>query len=345
MVSKGRCVCPVLPPQSAGYFDTPIKIIENHVSYWYSSKVCRQQQGAYPTAGEKVIKGSFINTPRGFFHYHRLGQTGKQIHFCHGSSLSAGTYLPFLEDLAEEGFRVVASDLRGHGFSTKDQTAKIESWQIFIKDMAALVASITKPPVIGMGHSIGGYFTYAAAALYPHLFSRLVLIDPIIFPPMVVWAAALLRKTGLSGRLKLAQMARNKKAEFGSRQEALAHYKGKGMFASWQQASVEAFVATAVEQDTTDTYSLCCLPEFEAQIYEHVPFDTWSHAAKIKVPVMVVRGETSDLFFRGAGRRLEKKITDCRFVELDGMGHFMMMENPGRVVKTVRPFLASIAAD
>jgi len=296
---------------------------------------------------QNMVKGKFINTPRGFFHYHKVGEpgpepageTGTQIHFCHGNSLNAGTYLPFLNRLSDKGFTVFASDLRGHGYSTKEQTARVESWQIFIKDLATLVASITNPPVIGIGHSIGGYFTYAAAALYPHLFSKLILLDPIIFPPAMVCAAALLRKMGLSRNLKLSKMTRNKKYEFASPKDALSHYKGKGMFASWQDAFVNAYVDTAIEQDSTDSYCLCCMPEFEAQIYEHAPFNTWDHAPGISVPTLVVRGEKSDLFYKSAGNRLEKKITDCRFVELTGMGHFLMMEDPDRVVKTILPFL------
>lgn len=288
-----------------------------------------------------MTKGSFIEVPNGYFHYHRIGEAGEQIHFCHGNSLSAGTYLPFLKRVADKGFRVIASDLRGHGFSTKEETAKIDNWQMFINDLAGIVESITDPPVIGVGHSIGAYFTYAAAACYPHLFSKLVLLDPIIFPPPMVWAAALARKLGLSKKLKLAKMTRNKKFEFNSKQDALNHYKGKGMFASWQDDFVDAYVETAIEDETTGAYCLCCLPVFESQIYEHVPFDTWSHAPKIDVPTLVVRGETSDLFFRQAGHRLEKKINDCRFIELNGVGHFFIMENPDITMDTVVPFLRS----
>ncbi len=286
-----------------------------------------------------MTKGNFINTPQGFFHYHNIGESGTKVHFCHGNSLSAGTYLPFLKDLADHGFNVFASDVRGHGFSTKERTKTVENWQIFIKDLATLISSITKPPVIGIGHSIGGYFTYAAAALYPHLFSKLILLDPIIFPSNILQLAALIRKLGLSGYMTLPKMTRTKKFEFASKKEALDHYQGKGMFLSWDKAFVEAYVDTAIEQGTTDSYSLCCHPEFEAQIYEQVPLNTWSHAPKIQVPVMVVRGETSDLFCRKAGKKMEKKIQNCSFVELGKLGHFLMMENSSEVIDTILPFL------
>ena len=288
------------------------------------------------------IKGNFINTGRGFFHYHALGESENQIHFCHGNSLSAGTYLPFLEKLSSHDLKIYATDIRGHGFSTKENTAQIKSWDIFIKDLEQIVCSITNPPVIGIGHSIGGYFTYAAAALFPHLFSKIVLLDPVIFPMKIVWFSALFRKTGLAGNLPLSKMTRTKKKEFQSRKEALNHYSGKGMFKSWKPEYVKAYVDTAIEKDTTTTYELCCNPEFEAQIYEVVPFNTWQHASHIDVPVLVVRGERSDLFHKQAAIRLTKKIKNCTFVELKKLDHFFMMEDPDKIIDTILPFIQSI---
>jgi len=286
-----------------------------------------------------MIKGSFINTTQGFFHYHVLGESENQVHFCHGNSLSAGTYLPFLEKLSSHDLKIYATDIRGHGFSTKENTTQIKSWDIFIKDLEQVVSSITKPPVIGIGHSIGGYFTYAAAALFPHLFSKVILLDPIIFPLKIVWLAALIRKIGLAGYLPLSRMARAKKSEFYSREAALRHYSGKGMFTSWKPEYVQAYVDTAIEKDTAITWELCCNPEFEAQIYESVPFNTWHYANHINVPVLVVRGEKSDLFHRQAGIRLTKKIKNSTFIELKERGHFLMIEDPDKIIDTILPFI------
>jgi len=284
-------------------------------------------------------KGNFINTQRGFFHYHSLGDAREQIHFCHGNSLSAGTYFPFLQRLANQNFKVFASDIRGHGLSTKDRTSSVTSWDIFIKDLEMMVKSISKPPVIGMGHSIGGYFTYAAAALYPGLFSKLILLDPIIHPTRILWLSALIRTIGLSGYHWLPKTTRSKKSEFDSKGDALTHYSGKGMFKSWKQEFVEAFVDTAIQKDSAVSYELCCNPEFEAQIYETLPLNTWNHLTNIDIPVMVVRGVNSHLFHRSSGQKLSKKIKTSELVELDSLGHFLTMEDPDRVIETILPFL------
>nr|NJM03865.1 alpha/beta hydrolase [Desulfobacula sp.] len=286
-----------------------------------------------------MTKGNFINTSQGFFHYHVRGESGPQVHFCHGLSLSAGTYLPFLESLSGHGLKIFAPDLRGHGYSTKENTLAVQNWDMFIKDLEQLVLSITHPPVIGIGHSIGGYFTYAAAALYPGLFSKIILLDPIILPPNIVRLCALARLTGLDRYHPLPRMTRKKKFEFSSKGEALEHYSGKGMFKSWQPEFVRAFVDTAIEQDSAVTWDLCCRPEFEAQIYESVPFETWRFAEGISVPVLVVRGGRSDRFHERSGNRLAKIIKDCRFITLENLSHFLMMEEPGSVIDQILPFI------
>lgn len=211
--------------------------------------------------------------------------------------------------LSQKGFSITAGDVRGHGLSTKEKTKKIKNWRIFADDLAAMAQAVADPPVIGIGHSIGGYFIYAAAAQNPGLFSALVLIDPIIFPSHVLWIAALIRKNGLAGFLPPPRMTRTKKHKFPSRQDALKHYLGKGMFAPWKEEFVRAYVDTAFEQDTAESIRLCCRPDFEAQIYETIPFETWTHAGEIDVPTLVIRGEHSDLFYRSAGIKLKKR---CR---------------------------------
>jgi pimeloyl-ACP methyl ester carboxylesterase len=286
-----------------------------------------------------MTKGNFINTSQGFFHYHVRGGSGRQVHFCHGLSLSAGTYLPFLESLSRHDLKIFAPDLRGHGYSTKENTLAVKNWDIFVKDLEQFVLSITHPPVIGIGHSIGGYFTYAAAALYPGLFSKIILLDPIILPPKIVWLCALARLTGLDRYHPLPRMTRKKKCEFPSKEGALEHYSGKGMFKSWRPEFVQAFVDTAIEQESATTWELCCRPEFEAQIYESVPFETWRFVRLIHIPVLVAGGEKSTLFYKQSGLRLAKKIRDCRFMILENLSHFLMMEDPDKVMDAILPFI------
>ena len=290
-----------------------------------------------------------IETSQGRFHYYDIGDSDRTIYFCHGNSLSAGSYLPFLQKVADKGFKVIAPDLRGHGFSTKEKTQAIKSWDIFIKDVEAFVTAITKPPmlnqksqitnpksIIGMGHSVGGFFVYAAAALYPGLFSRIILLDPIILPPEIILFGAAIRLMGMERKFWLSRMARNKRFQFASKKDALKHYSGKGMFRYWLPEFIEAYVETAITNSATNnTVSLCCDPELEAMIFESPPLNTWKFAGQIDIPVLLVRGGTSDMFVHKTGKRLSRMIMDCRLITLEGLSHFMMMEDPDKVISAI----------
>ena len=120
--------------------------------------------------------------------------------------------------------------------------------------------------------------------------------------------AAIARKLGLLGYHWLPKTTRSKKNEFTSRQDALDHYAGKGMFKSWKQEFANVFVDTAIQKDSTVSYELCCNPEFEAQIYEALPLNTWRYLSRIDIPTMIVRGENSPLFYKSSGRKLTKKL-------------------------------------
>jgi pimeloyl-ACP methyl ester carboxylesterase len=290
-----------------------------------------------------------IETSQGRFHYYDIGDSDRTIYFCHGNSLSAGSYLPFLQKVADKGFKVIAPDLRGHGFSTKEKTQAIKSWDIFIKDVEAFVSAINKPLVpnqksqiknqkslIGMGHSLGGFIVYAAAALYPGLFSRIILLDPIILPPELLLFSNFIRLIGMERKFWFSRMARNKRFLFASKKDALKHYSGKGMFRYWLPEFIEAYVETAITNSATNnTVSLCCDPELEAMIFESPPLNTWKFAGQIDIPVLLVRAGNSDHSFNRAGIRLSRKIKDCRFITLEGLSHFMMMEDPDKVISAI----------
>lgn len=290
-----------------------------------------------------MAKSHFIDIPRGYFHYHSMGTGGEDIFFCHGNSMSAGTCLPFLELMASDGFRIIAPDLRGHGFSTKEKTRGNRSWYDFVEDIKSLIEHTAKPPVIGIGHSMGGFSIYAAAAKYPELFSKIILMDPIILPRRALWGAAMARKAGMAMLHPMTKATLKKKFEFPSKQAALDHYIGKGMFRTWRSEFVAAFVEWSIEQDTTDTWTLCCEPRFEAFNYVLAPVNSWQHARKITVPTLILRGRQSDFFKESQGLRLHKKIKHSRILTLDNLGHFLIMEDPATVWESIRRFLKDFA--
>jgi lipase len=79
--------------------------------------------------------------------------------------------------LAEEhltGFRVLAPDLRGHGFSTWEAPWSVE------QHLEDVLATVGETPRLWLGHSFGGRLGVELAARRPELVERLVLLDPAL---------------------------------------------------------------------------------------------------------------------------------------------------------------------
>jgi pimeloyl-ACP methyl ester carboxylesterase len=62
----------------------------------------------------------------------------------------------FLDFFAEQGFRVVAPSLRGHGSSPADKSLRLCSISDFVTDVCS-IAHILEPRPILVGHSMGGF--------------------------------------------------------------------------------------------------------------------------------------------------------------------------------------------
>jgi pimeloyl-ACP methyl ester carboxylesterase len=81
--------------------------------------------------------------------------------------------------LAAGGWRVVAWDHRGHGDS--DHT-DLYSWTADVRDLLAVLDSVTREPVPLVGHSKGGGLTLQLTEALPHRVSHLVSIDGLPSP-------------------------------------------------------------------------------------------------------------------------------------------------------------------
>ena len=281
----------------------------------------------------------FIDTPGGRTHFLDFGGSGIEAHFLHANGFCAGTYTPFIKFLAGE-LRVVASDVRGHGGSVRLNTQRIRHWRIFAEDLRRRIQRNMSPPVIGIGHSLGAVCTYIAASMYPDLFSGIVLIDPPILDGYTLAAMAVLKMLGLRGNIPLARNARRRKKTFNGKQEALRRFtSGKGIFKSWSTDFVEAYLECGLLEMDSGTAVLRCDPELEAQIFESIPLNVWSYARRIACPVLVFRGEHSDVFTDAAARRLTRVIADCRLKILPDCGHFIPMESPRACAREILQFV------
>lgn len=248
--------------------------------------------------------------------------------FLHANGFSGPTYGDLLAPLAE-GRRILAPDLRGHGATRlPTETRGRRDWSDQAEDVARLLDGLPEPVVLA-GHSMGATVAVLAADLRPARVSRLVLLDPVVMPP----AASRLMTLPLIGRAArrhpFVASAMRRRRRFDSRAAALEAYRERGAFRGWPEATLQAFVDSALIEDENGA-RLACEPEWEASNYAAQGHDAWRALRLTRIPMRVLTAEKGSTFSAPA-----PSLPGIEIETLEGSRHMFPMTH----VETTRAFL------
>jgi pimeloyl-ACP methyl ester carboxylesterase len=98
----------------------------------------------------------------------------RPLFFLHGGLDFAATFDLLAPLVADEGWRVVSWDQRGHGDS---QRSALYSWESDVRDAFAVIDSVTDRPAPLLGHSKGGNLAMQLAEALPHRVSHVINLD------------------------------------------------------------------------------------------------------------------------------------------------------------------------
>ncbi|MGN8248036.1 alpha/beta fold hydrolase [Pseudomonas sp. SMV7] len=260
------------------------------------------------------------------------------LHFLHGNGFCCLTYQPLLMRLGEH-FDLWLSDVQGHGDS--DHGGAFRGWNrtaaLALEAFSAGRGEYGEVPRFAVGHSFGGVLTGLILASEPHLFSRAVLLDPVLFSRRmlgVMGAAALL---GLHRRHGLARKAASRRSHWPDRETALASLQGRGIFKGWTDAALQAYVEHAIG-DCGEAVVLKCRPSREVEIFSSFPRRLWASLAAICTPTQVLYGEHTYPFVPHSVNRLAALNARVTSRQVAG-GHCFMQEHPEACADAVQAFL------
>lgn len=94
----------------------------------------------------------------------------------HANGYCSKAYQYYIQKLKETGVRIVALDFAGHGLS--EGTLDFRNWDFYRDQLIALMDYLNLPPVVGLGHSMGGACLLRIAAKFPERFHAIVALDP-----------------------------------------------------------------------------------------------------------------------------------------------------------------------
>jgi len=272
--------------------------------------------------------------------YEQIGGSGPSLLFAHANGYPPGCYLPFFE-LFKPHYSLKAIRQRPLWPGLAPET--LEDWHPLAGDLLAFLDQQSDQAVIAVGHSLGGVTTLRAALRSPDRFRAIVLLDPVLLPPAVIFTWRLIRSLGLSSTLHpLISVTLTRRREFDDLEQAYKGYRRRDIFQRFSDDSLRAYLAGITAPLPGGGYGLVYSPEWEARIYHTgiwSDMDIWRGLPSLEVPTLILHGAESDTFRAGTGRLVRKKNPAVRVEAVPQCGHLLPLERPVEVFELIHQFL------
>lgn len=253
---------------------------------------------------------------------HDLGGHGRSLLISHATGFHGHCYEPIAHALADR-FHSIAFDYRGHGDT--DRPAGPVDWAKYGDDAFAMATWLHERdggPIDAFGHSMGGACLLMAALRGPHLFRRLVVFEPIVFPPNP-------ERDALSDdQNPMVMGARRRRATFPTYQAAIDNYSAKPPLNSFTPDAMRAYVLHGFALDDEGVH-LKCRPETEAETFSMGPrHDTWDHLPEIATDTLVMAGRVDAGQPSMIASMVAERLPTARYQQFDDLDHFGPMARP-----------------
>ena len=83
----------------------------------------------------------------------------------------------------------------------------------------------------------------------------------------------------------------------------------------------------------------------EARIFELTPASVWADLRRVKVPMLFIRGASSDTFLPGAAAKAERALDHATVIAIDETSHFLPMERPAAVAAVISDWWQGLEQD
>jgi pimeloyl-ACP methyl ester carboxylesterase len=230
-----------------------------------------------------------------------------------------------------DGYRIIAVDHLGHGRSAKPDS--LFDWTRPAHALAVLIEGLSLHFRIAAGHSMGGHCLVQLASRMPERFERLVLIDPVLFPPDMYCDAP--DPTTLDASLH--PVAR-RRAIWDSPEQMAARLAEHPSYAIWRPEVLMDYCRYGLLPREEGGFELACLPELEASMYMgSTATDPYPFVDKVKAPVTILRAPTGertgaiDFTLSPTWEGLAERFAEAEDVYIPDLTHFMPMQDPERI--------------
>ena len=267
-------------------------------------------------------------------HGHRVGYqaagTGPPVVLLHGITSTSDAWRNVMPRLAER-YTVIAPDMIGHGRSAKPRgDYSLGAYAAGVRDLLA-VLGFERGTVVG--HSLGGGIAMQFAYLFPEYVERMALISSGGLGREV---HPLLRAATLPGsEWVLPLLAREWSVNAGEAVRSVA--ARLGLEAGPDLAEFARGYASLVEEGATDAFLHTMRSVIGPDGQRVSALDRLYLADQL--PTLIVWGSDDPVVPVEHGRNAHRIVAHSRYVEIEGSGHWPMLDAPDRIVRELTAFI------
>ena len=244
---------------------------------------------------------------------------GVPLLLVHGFPLSRGAWQKQIDAL-RSSYRVVVPDLRGFGASQAG-TGPVSMGQ-YADDLYALLQQLKTGPVVLIGHSMGGYVSFAFLRQYTKMVRGLVLVSTKASkdtPKAATGRRAMAEKVRAKGVEVVIEAMATKMLAADNHDRAMAE-QVRGFMASSKPAGVIGALLGMAER-----------PDATAEL------------ARISVPTMVITGADDTLIPPTESEKLALAIPSSQLNIIPNAGHLAGFEQAGKFNHVIEEWLDRVA--
>lgn len=253
------------------------------------------------------------------------------IEFAHANGFPAQSYRFLFQKLPEFQFSYVK--MFGHANYSAEK-----SWWPLVHELIEHIEANHTKPIVGVGHSLGAYLFFFAAGIRPDLFSRIILLDPPMFPFHKRAVIAMLVKFRLLHKVPHpANKAKVRKHIFSSVDEAREYFKGKALFKNFHETCFEDYLHFGLSK-VNDNYTLTFNRDVEYKIFKSMP--VWLGNIPKSTPIDYIYSAKWEVLTEKEVSRLKSHFPHIRFHAFNG-GHLFPFEKPDETAALLRSIILS----
>ncbi len=270
---------------------------------------------------------STITSKDGTQIYYKDWGSGPVVTFSHGWPLNADAWDGQMHFLAQQGFRVIAHDRRGHGRS--EQASSNNDMNGYADDLAALIETLDLKNITMIGHSTGGGEVVRYIGRHgTKRVAKAVLIGAV--PPIMVKTAANPEGLPLEVFDGLRKAVFNDRAQF-YKDFAIQFYGANREGAKVSQGTLDQFWLWSMQVGLKNAYE--CIKAFSET-------DFTEDLKKVDVPTLLLHGTDDQIVpVHDSAKKAEKLLKNVKAIYYPGAPHGLTSTHQDQVNADLLAFL------